>query len=575
MKYKYIGIDIGGTWIKGAVVDNFSLCGKSNGMAKDWDVKKVRSPLNEKAVISDVLETLETLVSLVDIGGGGIKGIGVSTPGIVDYHGTRLISAGPHLKVLMDGAWKTALEDRFQCPVHLINDADAAAIGLAELGCLNGNKTIGIMPIGTGLGFSIWRNGRRWRPAKALPLLGDISCANKSYNFISSASRLADLDESNDLSKVLSSQEFQTSREDYIQNLTSVIKTAAIVYSLDEVIVCGGLVDAAMDCGFALEDEMRAYLPNPFDVFNKAVHIKVATEGNRLHMIGNLTLARGESIAARDRVEYNYRDLETERSYQPGLHVEAMGSREIVKLLWRAEQEADGGLGKSLAVIATVIDESAPRISNGGRIIYVGAGTSGRIAALDAVEVPCTFGFPAERIVTLIAGGVSEAAMEIESDFEEDASAVPEMLLLNIRSNDVVIGISASGTAYYVQSALSFAKARGALSVMVQVKAPSQDVPFCDYLIPLFSGAEVIAGSTRMKAGTATKKTLNFFSTTLMITLGKVTGPYMTDVVCTNEKLVQRAIHILKEQFGIDEKEALDRLRKADMHLGAVVKTLR
>src|SRR5690606_31344898 len=224
MKYRYIGIDIGGTWIKGAVVDDFWADGEVNGI-DNLVVKKVRSPLSEKAVISDVLERLVTLISLLDISEGTIRAIGVSTPGIVDYQGTRLINAGPHLSVLLNGTWKAALEDKFQCPVHLINDADAAAIGLAELGSLKGNRTIGIMPIGTGLGFSIWRNGRRWRPAKALPLLGDIRCIGTSYDFIASASRLAGLDKENDLSKVLSSREFLTARRNYIKNLTMVIRT--------------------------------------------------------------------------------------------------------------------------------------------------------------------------------------------------------------------------------------------------------------------------------------------------------------------------------------------------------------
>ena len=575
MKNKYVGIDIGGTWIKGTIVDNFSLHKKSNKIMNDFVVKKIKSPLNENTIVSEVLDTLTELISLFDINHKTIKGIGVSTPGIVDYHGTRLISAGPHLTVLKNEVWKTELENKFQCPVYLINDADAAAIGLAELGCLNGNKTIGIMPIGTGLGFSIWRNGRRWRPGKALPLLGDISCVDYSYNFIASASRLASLDNGNDLLQVLSNQKFLVERKDYLKNLAIVIKTASILYSLDEVFIGGGLVDAAHDCNFDLLVEMNAYLPNPFKVFNKTVHIKVAPEGNKLHMIGNLNLAKGEFIASRDRVKYKYQHLETELPYKPEFHPEKLETLEIIKMLWGAEQESGCRLEKSLAIIASIVDKSVKRIKKGGRIIYVGAGTSGRIAAMDAVEIPCTFGFPEDRIIALIAGGISEAAIEIESNFEEDASAVPEMLLLNITSKDVVVGISASGTAYYVQSALAFAKARGALSVILQVKAPIEDLPFCNDIIPLFSGGELIGGSTRMKAGTATKKALNFFSTTLMMKLGKVIGPHMVDVVCTNDKLVERAQSILKELFDIDENEALNRLKKANMHLGKVVNTLR
>ena len=154
-----------------------------------------------------------------------------------------------------------------------------------------------------------------------------------------------------------------------------------------------------------------------------------------------------------------------------------MSTSGLVELLWKAEQEAGKSLEKSLPIITTVIDRIVENLNSGGRLIYVGSGTSGRIAAMDSVEIPCTYGFPEDRILCLIAGGVADAAIEIESDFEEDASAVPEMLLLNIRTQDVVIGISASGTAYYVQSALAHAKNRGAFAVMVQSDSADNELP--------------------------------------------------------------------------------------------------
>src|SRR5699024_7087182 len=156
-------------------------------------------------------------------------------------------------------------------------------------------------------------------------------------------------------------------------------------------------------------------------------------------------------------------------------------------------------------------------------------------------ELPCTYGFPDDKALAVISGGVSDAAIEIESDFEEDASAVPDMLLLNINSRDVVIGISASGSAYFVQSALAFAKYRGALSVLLQAEFPKEVPRFCHSVIPLYSGSEVVTGSTRLKAGTATKKVLNCISSAIMIKLGKVEGSYMINVACSNKKLVERA----------------------------------
>lgn len=208
-------------------------------------------------------------------------------------------------------------------------------------------------------------------------------------------------------------------------------------------------------------------------------------------------------------------------------------------------------------------------------MIYVGSGTSGRIASMDAVEIPCTYGFPEDRILCLISGGVADASIEIESDFEEDASAVVEMLFLNIQQNDVVIGISASGTAYYVQSALAFAKNRGAYSVIIQSDPSENTLPFCDEIIPLNSGFEVVAGSTRMKSGTATKKVLNFISSSVMIKLGKVMGPYMIDVACINNKLIERAQDILGILYHINSNEALEKLHESDMQLSRVIAKLK
>jgi len=149
------------------------------------------------------------------------------------------------------------------------------------------------------------------------------------------------------------------------------------------------------------------------------------------------------------------------------------------------------------------------------------------------------------------------------------------LLLLNVSAQDVVIGISASGTAYYVQSALAFSIARGAYSVMIQSERPEIELPFCDVVIPLNSGYEVVAGSTRMKAGTATKKILNFISSTVMIKMGKVAGSYMVDVSCINIKLIERAQSILKILYNIDENEAIEMLKREDMKLSRVIESIR
>jgi N-acetylmuramic acid 6-phosphate (MurNAc-6-P) etherase len=145
------------------------------------------------------------------------------------------------------------------------------------------------------------------------------------------------------------------------------------------------------------------------------------------------------------------------------------------------------------------------------------------------------------------------------------------MLLLNINEKDAVIGISASGSAYFVQSALAFARSRGSYTVMIQSVASTEDLPFCDIVIPLHSGYEVVAGSTRMKAGTATKKILNCLTSTAMILNGEVIGPYMIGLACINKKLIARAQAILKEVYHLSEQDSLKILQENEMDLKKVV----
>jgi len=573
-KAKYLGIDIGGSWIKGTIVDEHFFRIDKISKLKYFQVKKIRSPLHVNATIHELIEALKELIALFEIVQDEIKGIGISTAGIVNYHGTSVLKAAAHLNILKNKSWKGIIEKELHCSVIVINDGDAASIGLTEMGYMSGNKKIGVMPIGTGLGFTVWRNGRRWRPGKSLTLLGSIRTPEGFFDSIASVSKLADLDGNKNLINVLTNTSFQHEREQYIQNLVKVINSAAILYSLDEVIICGGLADAAVTCGYPLEKLLNKILEETPIELEKLVKVLVAIEGNSLQLIGALALARGEFIAINNKVVPKYGSLDTEIPYKKELQLQKMTSYNIIETLWQAEQEAGYLLKTSLPVISDIADKSVKRIKKGGRIIYVGAGTSGRIAAMDAVEIPCTYGFSEDQILALIAGGISDAAIEIESDFEEDASAVPEMLLMNIKPEDIIIGISASGAAYFVQSALAFAKDRKALSVLIQTGLPEKELPFCDYVIPLNSGNEVVAGSTRMKAGTATKKVLNFLSSTIMIKMGKVSGPYMVDVACINNKLVERAKSILNELFGIHKQEAQKILKKNNYNLHQTISNI-
>uniref|UniRef100_UPI0032177C56 N-acetylmuramic acid 6-phosphate etherase n=1 Tax=uncultured Draconibacterium sp. TaxID=1573823 RepID=UPI0032177C56 len=567
----YIGIDIGGTWIKGISVGESFFANGITSCGQRFDVRKIESPLSEGSTDDEVIKALHKLIGRLIDATVKIGGIGISTAGIVDYAGKCVLKTAAHLSALKNNVWIKAMEEEYNCPIVLINDADAATIGATELGLLNGNNTIGIMPIGTGLGFSVWRNGRRWRPGKVLSLLGSIRTPSGFYDGIASASRLATEDPENNLIEVLTQASHKEAREKYLNSLVKIINTAAIIYNLSEVMVCGGLADAANVCSYPLESKLNSLLAEQQVELDKVIRASVVKEGNKLQLLGAVSLAKGESVARARQVKKTYKSIPTEIPYQKDLQLQDLSTSEVVKLFWKAEQETGECLEKSFPFIEHAIDEISYRIKKRGRLIYVGSGTSGRIAAMDAVEIPCTYGFPEERILCLIAGGVADAAIEIESDFEEDASAVPEMLLLNISPQDVVVGISASGTAYYVQSALALAKARGAYSVMIQSEKPQTDLPFCDIVIPLNSGYEVVAGSTRMKAGTATKKILNIISSSLMIKMGKVAGSYMVDVACINNKLIERAQSILGILYNMDKKEAYQLLKESGMNLKQVI----
>lgn len=571
----YLGFDIGGTWIKGTYYKGlFKPTDKSANKMKYLEVKKVKSPFQANANPKDLVEGLDEIITSFNINKGELTGIGISTTGIVDYAGTKIIAIDPYLNILKSRDWIHALENNYQTTVSLINDADAAAIGLAESGYLNGKKAIGIMPIGTGLGLSIWRNGRRWRPAKLLPLIGSIKTIYGDFNELASASKLAAKSKNNNLVDIFCEKSYQDLREAYILELACIIYSTSIIYGLDEIIICGGLADVSYYASFPLEKRLQETIDDFLKDSDHALTVRRAEEGNQLQLIGVLALANANSIALKQQWKPPYNTLVTEMPYDHKMQLENMRSSKIIESLWKAEQEAGTALKSNLPIIADVCEECVTRLEKGGRIIYVGAGTSGRIAAMDAVEIPCTYGFPESHIITLVAGGIVDAAYEIESNFEEDASAAPEMLLLNINKNDIVIGISASGTAFYVQSALAFAQSRAALTIFIMTSALHKKLPFCNYIIPLHSGNEVIAGSTRMKAGTATKKVLNFLSTTLMIRLGKVKGSYLIDMKCLNNKLVDRAHNILTSQFNLNSEQASELLEQSGMSIDKAVKLL-
>jgi N-acetylmuramic acid 6-phosphate etherase len=234
----------------------------------------------------------------------------------------------------------------------------------------------------------------------------------------------------------------------------------------------------------------------------------------------------------------------------------------LVELLIADQRSAiDATLAQTQA-IARAVDEIARRLSRGGRLHYVGAGSSGRIATLDASEMPPTFGTLPEMVHAHIAGGSTALTSAVEGA-EDDASAGNVAMLGCVRPDDAVLGISASGAAAFVVAAITRARTIGAYTIALTVDAQSALAGAAELAIVLPTGAEALAGSTRLKAGTAQKVTLNTISTAVMVRLGKVYDNLMVDVVANNHKLRARARRLVVRLTGVNEERAEELLARA------------
>ena len=213
--------------------------------------------------------------------------------------------------------------------------------------------------------------------------------------------------------------------------------------------------------------------------------------------------------------------------------------------------------------IADAVDAIAERFAAGGRLFYVGAGSSGRLAVLDAAELPPTYGLEPGRVIALIAGGSDALVRSVEGAEDDELGAIKELTRFGLTSADCVIGIAASGRTPYVAGALRFARGKGAWTAAVTTNPDALLAQSADIVIAPVVGPEVITGSTRMKSGTAQKLVLNMISTALMVRMGCVLGNRMVNVQLTNEKLRDRAERIVAEVAGVDRGMASQSLKKA------------
>lgn len=218
-------------------------------------------------------------------------------------------------------------------------------------------------------------------------------------------------------------------------------------------------------------------------------------------------------------------------------------------------------INKVLPVIALLVDEIVSAFKQGGRLIYIGAGTSGRLGVLDASECVPTFGTPAEQVIGIIAGGDKALRHALEGAEDNKKQAIEDLKAINLSNKDILVGIAASGRTPYTLSALAYANSLGAVTGCVVNSPQSAMEQEAKYAIVAESGPEVVTGSTRMKAGTAQKLVLNMLTTASMIQIGKVYSNLMVDVQPTNDKLVQRAKNIIAELTGVSSEEAAESLQ--------------
>jgi N-acetylmuramic acid 6-phosphate etherase len=263
----------------------------------------------------------------------------------------------------------------------------------------------------------------------------------------------------------------------------------------------------------------------------------------------------------------------TEQRLAASKKLDRMTAAEIVRVMNREDRKVAAAVGRELPAIARAVDAIVRGMRAGGRLIYVGAGSSGRMAVLDAAECPPTFGISAGRMVPLIAGGRRAVTGAVEGAEDSAGNGARDLRRLKLGREDVVVGIAASGTTPYVLGAMKYARGRGALTVAVMA---NRDMPLASsakIVIGVEVGAEVLTGSTRLKAGTSQKMVLNMLSTAVMVRLGHVYENLMIDAVLTNEKLHGRAVRILMEASGRSMSAAEDALRAAGhtMRVGLVM----
>jgi N-acetylmuramic acid 6-phosphate etherase len=249
-------------------------------------------------------------------------------------------------------------------------------------------------------------------------------------------------------------------------------------------------------------------------------------------------------------------------SPSPYQHLEKQSVRNLLKAINREDKTVPLAVEKAIPQIERLVWAVIRKMKAGGRLFYIGAGTSGRLGIVDASEIPPTYGMPHGKVIGLIAGGDKAIRKAVEFAEDDPNQAWKDLKKHRITSSDVVIGIAASGRTPYVVGGLKTAQQHGITTGCITCNPETELARYADYPVEVIVGPELLTGSTRMKSGTAQKLVLNMISTTTMIKLGRVKGNRMVDMQLTNNKLINRGIRMIMEELGVSQSEAEKLLKK-------------
>lgn len=522
---RHLLLDVGGTWIKGIAIDAnaFKLirqpnC-RSNFPAFFEGVKRVPS-----VAPGDTEGFLAALRTLTEKCGPrtSYKSVVISTAGIVSPCGSRVGKCSPHLSFLLNASWRNDFEAFLGCPVTLINDGEAFMLGAAELGYVPRLGTVCALILGTGLGCALVRDGRWWRPQGTQPLPACLRVPGGNYDSWVSASKLAAHDPGGDLLRCLSDPEYKAVRDAYWAGLAQVVISTSSLYGADKLLLGGGLCTAAALAKIDIKAEISKHFVELPPELNHWPELEVVSEGNMTQLIGAAALATGHVERTVDDAAPTDTGTVDQPARSSGLQCGSY--QDVLNRLWKTGEIAGNPVEDSWPVIAQVIGHVVQRWPAGGRIIYVGTGHDGRRVALDSLEILRRFGESRDRVVCVLAEGIGETFFDNQSDHQaRDYSAVSDMILLNPGPNDTVIGISPNGPAFFVRSALTYARQQGAATAMIQTgSAAARDI--WNWKIPLPNNNGALGESPLVDSGAIIPRIIHLLTTTVLLQKGKLPG---------------------------------------------------